>query len=188
MIVSVLDKVAGFYSILFFTINHYMACKKNNTSFKIDSSEWLFKSVNGWTDYFRSIDFTGDPEHDSGEYVLTKEEARLIEIENSKMEFCRFELDIIPSSIISICTNINIPSITIFIYTTTPFKKKSMIPNNDLDLCQENMILFLFAVGTNFFAKVNITIRKNTSHCYCKSTLNAPLFFSKPMITIVFWT
>ena len=28
MIVSVLDKVAGFYSILFFTINHYMACKK----------------------------------------------------------------------------------------------------------------------------------------------------------------
>jgi hypothetical protein len=60
MIVSVLDKVAGFYSILFFTINHYMACKKKNESFKLDSSEWLFKSVNGWTDYFKSIDFTVD--------------------------------------------------------------------------------------------------------------------------------
>jgi hypothetical protein len=87
MIVSVLDKVAGFYSILFFTINHYMACKKNNTSFKIDSSEWLFKSVNGWTDYFRSIDFTGEPDHDSGEYVLTKEEARIIELSPINREF-----------------------------------------------------------------------------------------------------
>jgi len=59
-VVSVLDKVAGFYSILFFTINHYMACKKKNESFKLDSSEWLFKSVNGWTDYFRTVDFMGD--------------------------------------------------------------------------------------------------------------------------------
>jgi len=84
MIVSVLDKVAGFYSILFFTINHYMACKKNKGSFKIDSSEWLFKSVNGWTDYFRSIDFMGDA--DSEEYILTDDEARLIEISPIKRE------------------------------------------------------------------------------------------------------
>jgi hypothetical protein len=60
MITSVLDKIAGFYSVLFFTINHYIYCKKNNKTFKLDSSEWLFKSVEGWTDYFKSVDFTGE--------------------------------------------------------------------------------------------------------------------------------
>ena len=67
MIISVLDKIAGFYSVLFFTINHYIYCKKNNKTFKLDSSEWLFNSVDGWTDYFKSIDFTGDSEQDSVE-------------------------------------------------------------------------------------------------------------------------
>lgn len=59
MITSVLDKSAGFYSVLFFTINHYIHCKKNNKTFKLDDSNWLFKSVNGWTDYFKTIDFEG---------------------------------------------------------------------------------------------------------------------------------
>jgi len=77
MIVSVLDKVAGFYSILFFTINHYMACKKKNESFKLDSSEWLFKSVNGWTDYFRTVDFMGDVDEDSKEPQRTGHNALL---------------------------------------------------------------------------------------------------------------
>lgn len=60
MITSILDKKAGFYSILFFTINHYIYCKKNNISFRLDSSNWLFKSVEGWTDYFQNIDFDGE--------------------------------------------------------------------------------------------------------------------------------
>jgi hypothetical protein len=60
MITSVLDKAAGFYSILFFTINHYLYCKKHNISFHLDSNNWLFKSVNGWTDYFLPIDFEGE--------------------------------------------------------------------------------------------------------------------------------
>jgi hypothetical protein len=57
MITSVLDKSAGFYSILFFTINHYIYCKRNNISFTLDSSNWLFKSKEGWNDYFKPIDF-----------------------------------------------------------------------------------------------------------------------------------
>ncbi len=56
MLVSVLDKSAGFYSILFFTVNHFLYSKRNNIPFKIDSSNWLFKSVLGWCDYFKSID------------------------------------------------------------------------------------------------------------------------------------
>ena len=59
MITSVLDKSAGFYSILFFTINHYIYCKQNNISFTLDSCDWLFKSNEGWNDYFEPIDFVG---------------------------------------------------------------------------------------------------------------------------------
>lgn len=70
MITSVLDKSAGFYSVLFFTINHYIHCKKNNKTFKLDDSNWLFKSVNGWTDYFKSIDFTGVNEEGEPSQVL----------------------------------------------------------------------------------------------------------------------
>jgi hypothetical protein len=53
MIISVLDnKKAGFFSSLFFSMNHYIFCKKNNISFYLDSSKWLYKANNGWTDYF----------------------------------------------------------------------------------------------------------------------------------------
>jgi hypothetical protein len=36
-------------------MNHYIYCKKNNIDFKIDSNEWLFKFMNGWTDYFNDV-------------------------------------------------------------------------------------------------------------------------------------
>ena len=55
MIISILNKSAGFYSQFFFTMNHYIYCKKNNIDFKIDSNEWLFKFMNGWTDYFNDV-------------------------------------------------------------------------------------------------------------------------------------
>ena len=73
MIISVLDKAAGFYSILFFTINHFIHCKRNNISFKIDSSDWLFKSVDGWTDYFKCIDFVGENEEDQTRIIKHNE-------------------------------------------------------------------------------------------------------------------
>jgi len=43
---------AGFYSTFFFTINHYIYCKKHNKNFKINSEGWVFKSHLGWEDYF----------------------------------------------------------------------------------------------------------------------------------------
>lgn len=43
---------AGFYSTFFFTINHYIYCKKHNKNFKINSEGWVLKSHLGWEDYF----------------------------------------------------------------------------------------------------------------------------------------
>jgi len=55
-IISKLDNGAGFYSQLFFLINHYMYCKENKQNFKIDSEGWIYKSKDGWTDYFKPIE------------------------------------------------------------------------------------------------------------------------------------
>lgn len=55
MLITKLQKQAGFYSQLFFLINHYLFCKKNNIKFTVDSNEWLFKYKNGWEDYFLNI-------------------------------------------------------------------------------------------------------------------------------------
>lgn len=55
-IVHKLGSNAGFYSQLFFLINHYIYCKENKQNFRIDSSEWIYKSINGWTDYFKPIE------------------------------------------------------------------------------------------------------------------------------------
>ena len=53
LITSILDNIkAGFFSSLFFSINHYIFCKKRNINFKFISSNWLYKSINGWSDYF----------------------------------------------------------------------------------------------------------------------------------------
>lgn len=56
MIYSILDRSAGFFSMLFFTINHYLHSKKYNISFKVISDSWLFKYKYGWEDYFNNID------------------------------------------------------------------------------------------------------------------------------------
>jgi hypothetical protein len=52
-IISVLNDSAGFYSQFFFTLNHYIYCKKNSKNFTINSDKWLFKSNVGWNDYFK---------------------------------------------------------------------------------------------------------------------------------------
>lgn len=52
---SELNNSAGFYSTLFFTMNHYLYCKKHKTNFEILSDHWLFKSKEGWTDYFEPV-------------------------------------------------------------------------------------------------------------------------------------
>jgi hypothetical protein len=56
MIITLLLNNQGFYSILFFVLNHYLYCKKNNLNYKMNTDNWLFKSVNGWTDYFEKIE------------------------------------------------------------------------------------------------------------------------------------
>ena len=62
MIISVLDKTAGFFSMLFFSINHYIHCKRNGITFQLDTTNWLYKYKNGWEDYFKKIDFKGNQE------------------------------------------------------------------------------------------------------------------------------
>jgi len=56
MIISRLDKSGGFFSVLFFAMNHYIYCKKNSINFFIDSSNWMFLYKLGWEDYFSNID------------------------------------------------------------------------------------------------------------------------------------
>lgn len=51
-IVSILSNKAGFFSTFFHTLNHYIYCKKNHINFRINSKDWLFKSINGFSDYF----------------------------------------------------------------------------------------------------------------------------------------
>ena len=63
MIVSILDKSGGFYSMFHFTLNHLLFCKKNNISFQIDSTNWLFKYKDGWTDYFKYFELKGNNYH-----------------------------------------------------------------------------------------------------------------------------
>jgi hypothetical protein len=54
--ISVLNKSAGFFSQFFFTINHYIYCKKRQIDFSLDSSEWTFSYKDGWTDYFKPLE------------------------------------------------------------------------------------------------------------------------------------
>ena len=56
MIVTLLLKKQGFYSILFFVLNHYLYCKKNKLNYRMNTDNWLFTSINGWTDYFTNIE------------------------------------------------------------------------------------------------------------------------------------
>lgn len=70
MIQSILDKSAGFFSMLFFSINHYIYCKKNDVSFTLDTSNWLYKYKDGWIDYFQDINFKGN--NDDGKIKIVK--------------------------------------------------------------------------------------------------------------------
>ena len=70
-ITSVMNNIAGFYSMFFFTINHYIYCKKNRVSFQLDTKNWLFKYKNGWTDYFEPIDFLETEQNDSTETIYS---------------------------------------------------------------------------------------------------------------------
>jgi hypothetical protein len=71
-IVSNLDKRAGFYSMLFFTLNHYIFCRTNRINFRIKSDDWLFKSNHGWTDYFEDVKLNYyDQRSDIDENVVT---------------------------------------------------------------------------------------------------------------------
>ena len=56
MIVTLLLKNQGFYSILFFVLNHYLYCKKNKLNYKMNTDNWLFKSIDGWVDYFKAVE------------------------------------------------------------------------------------------------------------------------------------
>jgi len=53
---SVLNKSAGFYSMFFFTLNHYLYCKENRQNFKINSDDWIYKYELGWLDYFEPVE------------------------------------------------------------------------------------------------------------------------------------
>jgi hypothetical protein len=46
----------GFFSMLFFIINHYLYAKANSINFRLDTSNWLYLYKKGWTDYFMPID------------------------------------------------------------------------------------------------------------------------------------
>ena len=55
LIVSKLSKY-GLYAMVRCILNQYLYCKKNKINFKLDSSEWLYKINDGWTDYFENIE------------------------------------------------------------------------------------------------------------------------------------
>jgi len=65
--ISKLAKRSGFFSTFFFTINHYLYCKKNKIKLTINCDDWFFKYIHGWTDYFKSIDL--DYENDVNKVV-----------------------------------------------------------------------------------------------------------------------
>ena len=53
-VVSILCGYTGFYSQLFFLLNHAIYAKTNALDFRIDSEKWLFKYNQGWNDYFEN--------------------------------------------------------------------------------------------------------------------------------------
>lgn len=55
IIVSVMDRDAGFYSLFFFAVYNYLRCQKQGVGFRLDTQNWLFKAKHGWTDYFQEV-------------------------------------------------------------------------------------------------------------------------------------
>jgi hypothetical protein len=58
ILISKLNNTSGFFSGLFFKLNHYLYCKKYNIDFKMIESNWPYKFKDGWTDYFEDIILT----------------------------------------------------------------------------------------------------------------------------------
>jgi hypothetical protein len=71
MITSVIDRQAGFFSTLFFAINNYLFAINNNLNFKLDTSNWVFRSKLGWEDYFLNIDILDKAEPSSENIILS---------------------------------------------------------------------------------------------------------------------
>jgi len=81
---TVLNKSAGFYSQLFFLLNHYIYCKENQKNLKINSDAWIYKYDKGWTDYFAPLELNFNKE----EYIKkghheTLGEYKIIDYQNS---------------------------------------------------------------------------------------------------------
>jgi preprotein translocase subunit SecG len=54
-VISNLENKAGFFSTLFFTINHYIYSKKYKLPFEIYTNNWTYKYKDGWSDYFKNL-------------------------------------------------------------------------------------------------------------------------------------
>ena len=105
MRIFILDKMAGFYSTYFFLVNHYLDFKRKNISFKLDSSNWLFKSKNGWTDYFKNFELLGENENDIVKYYNHNKRQydcdayNMYEYRNAMLNDCYLYNDIIKQEI-----------------------------------------------------------------------------------------
>lgn len=49
------SRYAGFYSTLFCALNNYIHAKHEKQNYLLDSSEWIYKYKDGWTDYFEEV-------------------------------------------------------------------------------------------------------------------------------------
>ena len=87
-VVSVLSNSAGFFSMFFFTLNHYLYCKKNNINFKIESENWTYKKELGWTDYFKDVElsYNDNSNINNAGYANTLGEFNLREYKNAISE------------------------------------------------------------------------------------------------------
>ena len=55
VVITILNKDAGFFSQFFFMVNHFIYARSNNITYKIDGTQWLFNYSLGWGDYFENI-------------------------------------------------------------------------------------------------------------------------------------
>lgn len=97
-IISVLDKSAGFYSLYFFVVYNYLSCKRRGIGFHLDSSNWLFKSKKGWTDYFQDIPDLHDthsPHDNTIQYFTHNENITGYSLQFTMYEYRRAILDIL---------------------------------------------------------------------------------------------
>jgi len=108
-VVSKLENDAGFFSMLFFLLNHYIYCKKTHTSLKVDTSNWLFTYKLGWNDYFEDIDLSyneGNEIHYVGHKSII-EEYPILEYKNYIHDFYKYNQKT-KNAIDSIKSNLNL--------------------------------------------------------------------------------